>query len=487
MTSKLMTINSRIMFISPYPLSPEILFEIISNLNNIQLTNFLIVWKASEELMIYSNSFFLDYNVKRMNPHNNTGLDYYYPDKLRDLRKYVMEISVYYQYPRVLAISKGYFGLDIPFAFTVRKHLNASLLFFKSEIHSSFSESFKDMERKIGSRFYDMSMNTDFHSMTQDLNLIPLNEFDGFCALIPKEMPIPFYELIFYPFQKEVWYGLAVTIGIGILVWTLSRRVNPNTSVGSFLFKLYGYFLGQGASETSYLLSQKFILQLFIFGFLILGTCYQSLLVALISEPRYPYEFKTFEEVKASNLTFAADNIFIEYYLMVYKQFMPNKVVPFGSVYNKSNNVNITEVWNLQYGIIFKCSMAEIFLTSNDNYNNDGSKRFYQVAEKIVTTMEAYPSSIYSPFEEKLKFIISSVFESGIKHYWKLQAAHHPYFKFVENSLTHSESSKLLITLEDLFGVFVLFLIGNLIAIIVFIIEVIIGHYDNLFSNIPLY
>ncbi|CAO1408669.1 unnamed protein product [Diamesa hyperborea] len=226
----------------------------------------------------------------------------------------------------------------------------------------------------------------------KDLNLIPLNEFDGFCALIPKERPIPFYEFIFYPFEKEVWYVLAVTFGIGIVVWIISKRVNPNASVGSFLFKLYGYFLGQGSSESSYLLSQKLILQLFIFAFLILGTCYQSLLVALILEPKYLYELKTFDEVKASNLTFAADGKFIDNYLMFDHDFMPNKVVPFGTTGIVPNSLNTPEVWSLQYGIIFKCSMAEVFLKSNANFNDDGSTRYYQVAEKIVTTIEAYPS-----------------------------------------------------------------------------------------------
>lgn len=474
MRSKLLSINSKVMFISPYPLSEKILFELTSNLNTIQLSNFLFAWKEAEHLHTYGVSMFMDTNAIEMDPFEN-NLDNFYSDKLRDLKQYTLSIVVYDQYPRIHFSDMMYVGLDVPFILTVVNELNATFQFYRQQDSTMI-----DLGQKITYRSYDMCMNTDFYSMTQELNLIPLNEFDGFCALIPKERPVPFYEFIFYPLEKEVWYVLAVTIGIGIAVWIISKKVNPHGSVGSFMFKLYGYFLGQGSSETSYLLSQKLILQLFIFAFLILGTCYQSLLVALILDPRYSDELKTFDEVKASNLTFAADNLFIENYIMVDDQFMPNKIVPFGTVENVVNNVNITEVWNLHYGIIFKCSMAEFFMTSNDNFNNDGSTRFYQVAEKIITTMDAYPSSIFNPFEEKLKFIISSVFESGIKHYWKLQSAYDYFFKSVENALIHTEPSKLFITLEDLVGVFVLFLIGNLIAFIVFIIEIIIGYCNNI-------
>ena len=485
--SKLLSINSKIVMISPYPLSPNVLLELITSLNSIQFTNFLFAWEEAEELHIYSNSYFLDYDMKRLDQHDDKALDYFYPDKLRDLRRNTVKVVFHGQYPRIYTFGNRLFGADLPFIFTIRDQLNATFLFYKSGIRSSFAESFKELEENIAYRLYDMCVNTDFHSVTQELNLIPLNEFDGFCALIPKERPIPFYEFIFYPFEKEVWYGLTATIGIGIVAWIISKRVNPNVSVGSFLFKLYGYFLGQGSSGTSYLLSQKLILQLFIFAFLILGTCYQSLLVSLIMDPRYSYELKTFEEVKASNLTFTADKIFIENYLIFDREFMPNQIVPFSTFRNQSNSVNTTEMWSLRHGIIFKCSMAEIFMTSSDNYNDDGTTRYYQVAEKIVTTMDAYPSSVFNPFEEKLKFIISSIFESGIKHYWKLQSAYDYYFKSVNNALVHTEPLKLFITLEDLVGVFVLFLIGNLIALIVFLIEIIIGYYDTLFSNIPLY
>ncbi|CAO1395687.1 unnamed protein product [Diamesa tonsa] len=403
MKTKLLSINSKIVLVSPYPLSDEILFEIITSLNNIQFTNFLFAWEEAEELHIYSNSFFMDTNAIKMDPFGNS-LNYFYPDKIKDLKEYPMKIAVYNQYPRIHFGENMYVGLDVPFIRTFSNELNATFKFYRQAKDTSV----KDLEQSIAYRTYDMCFNTDFNSMTQDLNLIPLNEFDGFCALIPKEKPIPFYEFIFYPFEKEVWYVLAATLGIGILVWIISKRVNPNASIGSFLFKLYGYFLGQGSSESSFLLSQKLILQLFIFAFLILGTCYQSLLVALILEPRYSYELKTFDEVKASNLTFAGDNIFINNYLMVDSEFMPNKIVPFGNTDNVSNNANIPELWSLQYGIIFKCSMAETFLTSNENFNEDGSTKYYQVAEKIVTSIEAYPSSRFNPFEDKFKFIISS-------------------------------------------------------------------------------
>ncbi|CAO1415887.1 unnamed protein product [Diamesa hyperborea] len=423
MKTKLLSSNSKIVLISPYPLSAEMLFEMITSLNTIQFTNFIFAWEEAEELQIYGVKLFMDTNAIKMDPFEN-NLNFFYPDKIKDLRQYPMKVAVYDQYPRIHLSDEMYVGLDVPFLITFLNELNASLKFY----HQAKGSLVKDLVQSIASRKYDMCVNTDFNSMTQDMNLIPLNEFDGFCALIPKEGPIPFYEFIFYPFEKEVWYVLAVTLGIGIFVWIISKRVNPNSSVGSFLFKLYGYFLGQGSSESSYLLSQKLILQLFIFAFLILGTCYQSLLVALILDPRYSYELKTFDEVKASNLTFAADNLFINNYLMVDSEFMPNKIVPFGTTNNQFNTANIPEVWSLKYGIIFKCSMAEIFLTSNENFNNDGSTKYYQVAEKIVTTMDAYPSSIYNPFEEKLKFIISSVFESGIKHYWKLQSTYVLYF-----------------------------------------------------------
>ncbi|CAO1395646.1 unnamed protein product [Diamesa tonsa] len=403
MSSKLLSINSKIVLISPYPLSDEILSEMISHLNSIHFTNFIFAWEEAEEIHVYGVPLFMSTNAIQMDKIEK-NLNHFYPDKLKDLREYQMKIAVYDQYPRIQYAKQNYIGLDVPFVRTFVNELNATFKFYRKAKDSSV----KDLEHEIAYRSYDMCVNTDFNSMTQDLNLIPLNEFDGFCALIPKERPIPFYEFIFYPFEKEVWYVLAVTLVIGILVWIISKRVNPNASIGSFLFKLYGYFLGQGSAESYYLFSQKLVLQLFIFAFLILGTCYQSLLVALILEPRYSYELKTFDEVKASNLTFAADRKFIENYLMVDDEFMPNKIVPFGTTDNQSNNANTPEVWSLQYGIIFKCSMAETFLTSNENFNEDGSTRYYQVTEKIVTTLEAYSSSTFNPFEEKLKFIISS-------------------------------------------------------------------------------
>jgi hypothetical protein len=109
------------------------------------------------------------------------------------------------------------------------------------------------------------------------------------CGLIPASLDIQKYEAnLLSPFDKWIWLLLlSAILTVGFLWKFLSRprgrrSRRGNSRARDFIFAALGYFLGQGSSLVRLNGLQNSLLQLFVFGGLILGTLYQSQLTAQV-------------------------------------------------------------------------------------------------------------------------------------------------------------------------------------------------------------
>jgi hypothetical protein len=130
------------------------------------------------------------------------------------------------------------------------------------------------------------------------------------CGLIPASLDVQKYEAnLLSPFDKWIWLLLLSAILVVGLLWKFMSRRRGRRSRRSrnrardFIFAALGYFLGQGSSLGRLNALQNSLLQLFVFGGLILGTLYQSQLTAQVIFEGTGSQIDNIEDIIESGLT----------------------------------------------------------------------------------------------------------------------------------------------------------------------------------------
>jgi hypothetical protein len=426
----------------------------------------------SEDIKILShNPFFNQTQIF----DKNEKFDKIFDDKLRDLNGYKYKILFLLQphnfrYHNGTLSGSAFFILD-----TILKFQNASFVvqFNFDPFDKNFNES--DFLKAYFSDEYDLHFASVLSRTIQKSEPVTFYLPLSHCITVPEKFTEKSFQyFLVSPFSLEIWLLILGSVLCSALMWgfiyykKLSR--SPD-SPSKFLFAIVGYFFGQDSPFQRLCLLQKFLIGIFLFGFFFLSNLYTSELVSLQSESKIVREISNLDDIKTHNLTVRVGLGSFIYFngsekFSDFKKYLIHEPSPH-NVYKAIEN---------REGISAKCSVLEAMFSMKEFYQY-AADQYYMLDEKFHNNFEYYFYDRLNPYRHKLQHYIDMIFESGLTHYYRVtQEPTIPKIK-------ESKDQENLIGFDDLFLTFMFYLIGNLLAFFVFLIEIIWAKISKLISQ----
>lgn len=382
-----------------------------------------------------------------------------FPYKLKDLEGYSFKLAMTNQTPHFWIKDGQLKGLESYFLkeMVIRQNATYHIWNFQNVSSSETREVYFNS---------DFSLNTGISS--RYLALLPITAFksDGFCVLVPIFPRNSFLMNLLMPFDAWTWILMFIAIFFASLIWNiicmkkLSRSRHPSSY---FIFVIYGLFFGQSIPVFKLCLLQTFLLQLFVLLNFILGNAYQSLIISSMSVADKDVSINSLDELFESDITLLVDSMF--YRIAQGENVNDNFFLKFTQITKIS--FSLKQFHDDGVGLVLKCKGANFLLADYEN-----SKMYKVLPEKLVTTIELYLISKYSPFYESFMFYVQAIFESGVRQYWESIDAVSIYNNLkVMNMKKFYEEEQYLLKIEDFKYIFVVWVFGVLSGLFAFIGE----------------
>ena len=396
---------------------------------------------------------------------NQDDINYLFPNKVRDLKGSSINGIMFHQYPSIWLQNGVLVGRDVLFLDFFIKHLNGTFDIL------SFDSNFVEKEQ---AKMYDIFSTTDLvlntgitvSARTEKFRQIWTHEMLGYCALIPKSPPIPFFYYLLSPFDSITWILTSLSVAFASILWhfiNTKRLTRSRHSTGYFLFQIYSMFVGQSLNMFKLCLLQTCIIQLFVFLIFIIGNCYQSIIISLMSEKRDARFINSFDDLKNSDFTVKANGLFYDRVVMSgLDQSWQKKLI-------RSSELNnyLEEYYIQNLALIVKCDVAEILIYSSFLNN---SHFYYMISETIDAHNNFYLSAKdHNIIGDSLELFANKIFESGIRQHWK----NFQVFKDVRNEeeANFLLNEEFLLKMNDMVFIFYLLGIGLAVACVAFLFE----------------
>jgi hypothetical protein len=413
----------------------------------------------SDQLQIYSYNPF---NNHLMMLQDSPLIHEIFPEKLKNLHGYRYQLLLTDQQPNIFVgrISRRMQGTEAFFMVHLLRQQNASLVVKKYMRYEDFRANF---EKIMENNTELVTFNVGIKSDDNNLERVPNFQAIGFCVLVPFQSAKSFLDDILSPYQSAVWVGFLITIFSAAVVWRfIHARLRRTNSTWDFLFNIFGMFLLQGPQLPRMHRLQKLMLQTFVFETFILGTAYQSQIIDLMFSARNTMTIDSVESLMKSDLNLAVQRELLGYYDL--GRFNQSKAMLLDLRASKS----FGEFTANNTALIMRCDMVNVLRKTLPKT----LKKFYTLKEKIEETIDHYTFSKRNPFKNEIKRHISGYFESGLRQYWK---------RFYETAIEtpaywlELQESDFYLQFLDVQGAFFILIGGLVIALFVFILEVI--HY----------
>lgn len=388
-----------------------------------------------------------------------------FPDRLRDMEGYTYRLILSPEFPRLVFLNDGtIFGEELAvFNAVISKQNARSKVTHKLQPESPrFIENFN---RILSHNQADLSLNTGFFFSNSVAYRESINTYDenGYCALIPVPKRLSFLNFLLTPFDAFSWISMMVTIFLCAVLWKLLKAHGSDSAL-YFLFGTAANFLGQSIPFGRNRHMQVTLLQLCILMTFIMGNAYQSLIIASMAGSRSGIRMTTFIELFNSNTRMMVDSMF-------YKRL--NASGEFASVIDRMeigrDVLKYESIKEKGYAIIARCEMINIELNVLDN--DFVSKNFYMLPDKMMNFCEKFMLAPRSPFYDELQKYFGYVFESGIRQVFK-QILKFKEFSKISREKEFIENEDFLLTMDDLYGIFYIILVGFLISFTCFLFEI---------------
>jgi hypothetical protein len=394
-----------------------------------------------------------------------------FPDKLKDLHGYSYKILTYLDIPSVTPIGDKLHGTSISLMEEMVRHQNASYHYQKNisrdEIMASnFAENLLDPN-------FDFCPNTRIILSTMAEKFLPIETYrtSGYCALIAQEPRISFLSYMASPFDLATWVLILLALLVGATIYALMnyRRFSHSVRSGfGFLFGMYGLFLGQGSNLFEQRSRKTAYFQTFIFFAFFFGTLYQSLIISFIFLNRNAQSIKTLEDLKNSELTIYSDQQGRALLTISgdNKELLERiKIVP-------TITKNISKILDKKSALLVPCHVTNyisVFLQRTEQ-----STGYYKMKEQVYPYYLQYITRKTNPFAEKIREYSLGFFESGISGH--LNEEYENLLRMAVDKWLGTDPSQYgdaesYLSLDDLFGIFKILLIGYGVATFVFILE----------------
>lgn len=275
-------------------------------------------------------------------------------------------------------------------------------------------------------------------------------------------------------FTLLTWFSIIITFILTILFFRFLNKVNSKFSnqqpIPSAMFFLTAILIGQSQPQFSST-NRFFILTWIWFGFVIMSV-YQSAMSSRVTAPSPPSNIKTFEQLLRSKLEMTGPFLGLKVVKMAAEdkdEFVLKKLYEWSKPTNISINdalLRIAKERNMAY--FHHVAIFEYF----EAINREVTGKVYIVDEGVYPHYPAILFPKHSFLVEYVNGIIGRLNDAGLVEKWAKD------FKLVAKVRGQVRLRSL--NIGDMFGALLIIMIGWLLAIFIFILELLMG---KLFTN----
>ncbi|KAL7030109.1 hypothetical protein ACKWTF_006525 [Chironomus riparius] len=316
----------------------------------------------------------------------------------------------------------------------------------------------------------DILLTTNIYAVTNRMIGIWLNEMDGGCLLVPRNVPVSSIENLSLPFDSMSVAFMALSVALLIVFWKIIAIVNgKHMSAVNIMFDAYLLTFGMGISTLDRLTyKEKLMILCFMFGSFILATSYQSIILSFMLMNPAMRSAKDLQELNASdtkfymfydqNVTHNGDPLFIRRELIM-------------NIRNFNESFELPR--DLDHNLVYfvSCKYANIFVQTPRNYR-DGKRLFDRML--FTPMLQRYSVKTEFYYKEELALIVSALTESGLYSFWNKE-----FINSVNQEEDRKHEYETMIEFHNMKVPFIILSSGYLIALHAFVIEILFNLFEN--------
>jgi hypothetical protein len=240
-----------------------------------------------------------------------------------------------------------------------------------------------------------------------------LNEVDGFCMLVPRNVQVEACKNLSFPFDRSVVLLLVTSVTLIIFLWWIfKRQQQENTSLLKIIVMIYKSMIGRGMHNHTWSRKEALLIFPFLFMQIVLIGFYQSWIISfMISKPSLR-SVESLEELNATNTK--VNRYFREFNVQINEK----QVIEMSSITNESLALTIPDSFDPNLAYLVTCQYAKYFVKTSHNLHADDHKFFDVLPKPIISYFSAFTVSKNFPLKQQFKFTVEALKESGIYNYW---------------------------------------------------------------------
>uniref|UniRef100_A0A182RIN7 Uncharacterized protein n=1 Tax=Anopheles funestus TaxID=62324 RepID=A0A182RIN7_ANOFN len=302
-------------------------------------------------------------------------------------------------------------GRDYRFLQTVVERQNATHSWFfhhSDDLRFNTSDLAIADRRRLEARRVTFSLNRLLQTDANSMEKLYLNTFDGMCVLVPRKLLQIFILKLWQPFSQYLWYVMLAIVMAAILGNLTMPRLFAVNYILTVLFgsKSFDYHL-KAFDRT--ILS---ILDMLLF---VLKEAYTAKIITYMIQSKYEPELETLAQLAVSGsplLLTPGDYARVNGSL---------RTVSGLRIRLRKDVSKLSTNWREYFPAInahvVPCSYGRALVASHAMYEQDAPK-FYLLREKLLIQPEAFTFPVNSPFIDRIRFFVESLWESGIYGSW---------------------------------------------------------------------
>lgn len=369
---------------------------------------------------------------------------------------YPLRASTFEEKPLLIKTNKTWFGRDYQIMKGIVNMLNVSLEVTESSQYLLGSvESLTNNESDVC--FVSSFLLYKFSK--QEIEYSYPDHFNNIVAMVPCGPKMPQYQNLFHIFSSVIWIHLIVMMVFVAFVSRIITRFDKHRKTYfHYLLDVWQSFLQLGIWNFVHTYGRaKPIMTLWFCFCLIFGTAFRTSLISMFIKAKYLKNIDTLSELRDSGMTLYIPEFYAE---LIPKEYGLHEQFKFVKDMNELHEMVYTS--NIVTGYIVNEEAARLYI--DIIRNRDNKPMYHIVAEKLMPGLDAYMFQKRSPFINRVNNMLLLLRQFGLRDRW---IRHAP--------VVNEDSRKTNIGILNLQGALCLLILGYIISIVCFIIELLIN------------
>lgn len=419
------------------------------------ILNVLVIYQNQNtaEIMQFTYSPFGDFHIIQLNSQNE-----FFPDKLQNLHRYSIRFDVD-PFLRSDDCENKRVGRNLKLLYLITDRLNAEPILVDNE----------------KSDFY-IPLSLTLHSENIQEMLYPLI-MEKQLLVVPGAVAIPQYMNYFLAFKPTLWLACGASL-ISILIARYSINAQKRISFFTEIVHLVQLLANSPAAINFDNMEPMEIglIAAWSFAGVIITNAYMSALNSMAIHPFSKQQINSFEDIEASGLRILVSSRLNKSQLYN-MHLLPSRLNHLYEVVTPEDYYNTIFKLNTSYCYVASIMWASLKMARQQHL---GLQSYYIFKDSFKFSFLMYMVPANSVYTERFNELIMDTFGSGL--YYKWMADNYDEFdrcKYFNDDQTGfgKVSHPVCLKMEDLVGAFMFFGAGLMLAIVIFVIEILFRYY----------